>query len=164
MSVRRELLSPPINFGEGIALAGGLAAAVLAILALIGIAARTTASLAAICIGAGLLGHGLLATRRLFTLGSEPGATEEHAKVGEAAGDEVLGGAGALALGILALIGFSPALLLGIAAIAAGGALLLAGPARPKLPHLSALRAVIDRRAAEAPTASGPKHTMRARP
>lgn len=124
---------------DALALVGALAAVALTVLALVGIAPVTLTSIAAICVGAALLGHGALITRRIFALRSPVGATFEHAKVGETASDEVLGGACAIALGVLALIGLEPLLLLGIAAIAVGGALAMAGPSREKLPHLNRL-------------------------
>lgn len=147
MSVERRLLSRPTNFGDAIALGAAVAAVVLAIIALAGIAQGTTAPLAAICVGVGLLGHGVLVTRRMFALGSPVAACEEESKVGEAAGDEVLGGAFAVALGVLALVGFAPLLLLGVAAITAGGALVFAAPSRPKLTHVEPERAVPEKRA-----------------
>src|SRR4051794_30254729 len=90
---RQQLLSPQIKLGDAIALIGAAGAIVLSVLALVGIFPRTLASVAAICMGAALLGHGALVTKRIFALRSPVGASEEQAKLGETASDEVLGGA-----------------------------------------------------------------------
>ena len=124
---------------DAIALVGALAAATLAVLALLGIAPVTLTAIAAICTGAALLGHGALITRRIFALRSPVGATFEQAKLGETASDEVLGGACAIALGVLALIGIDPLLLLAVAAIAIGRP--RDGRSNPrKAPHLNAMQ------------------------
>jgi hypothetical protein len=143
---------------DAIALLGATAAIALTVLALVGIAPVTLISIAAICTGAALLGHGALITRGIVALRSPIGATFEHAKLGETASDEVLGGACTIALGVLALIGIEPLLLLGIAAIAMGGALAMAGPSREKLPHLSALQ---EKYATLRPTRTGHRTEVR---
>jgi hypothetical protein len=148
-----------INSADAIALVGTLVAIALTILALVGIAPITLTSIAAICTGAALLGHGAFTTRRIFALRSPVGATFEQAKLGENASDEVLGGACAIALGILALIGIEPLLLLAIAAIAIGGALAMSGPTREKLPHVAAIN---EKRATLRPTRTGHRASMRA--
>jgi hypothetical protein len=148
-----------INSADAIALVGALAAIALTVLALVGIAPITMTSIAAICTGAALLGHGALITRRIFALRSPVGATFEQAKLGETASDEVLGGPCAIALGLLALLGIEPLLLLGIAAIAIGGALVMTGPTREELPHLNALQ---EKYATLRPTRTG--HNMEVRP
>jgi hypothetical protein len=148
-----------INPADAVALVGTLAAITLMVLALVGIAPMTLTAIAAICTGAALLGHGALITRRIFALRSPVGATFEQAKLGETASDEVLGGACAIALGALALIGIEPLLLLAIAAIAIGGALAMAGPSREKLPHLNAMQ---EKYAALRPARTG--HKLEVRP
>jgi hypothetical protein len=147
MSAEPRLLSRPTKLGDAVALGAAVGAVVLAIIALAGISPPATAPVAAICVGIALLGHGGLVTSRLFALGSPVGASDEQAEVGEAAGDEVLGGAFAIAFGILALVGFAPLLLLGVAAITAGGALVFAAPSRPRLTHVEPERAVREKRA-----------------
>ena len=155
-----RLVSPRTISADAIALIGALAAITLTVLAIVGIAPRTLTAIAAICTGAAVLGHGALITRRIFALRSPVGATFEQAKLGETASDEVLGGACAIALGVLALIGIEPTLLLGIAAIAIGGALVMSGPTREKLPHLSAVQ---EKYATLRPTRTGQKHRARRR-
>ncbi len=133
---RRWIPSLAIS-GDAVALVGAGGAVVLAILGLLGVAPRALTALASIAIGAGLLGHGALVTKRLAEHAGPPGATAERAKIGEASGDEVLGATAAITLGILALIGLAPLLLLGVSAIAVGGALVLSAPARTEIPRIA---------------------------
>ncbi len=136
---RRRLPSFAIT-ADTIELIGAVGGLVLAILALIGVVPRILLPLASVAIGVGLIGHGGVITKWLSTLRPPPAVSEERAKVGEAAGDEVLGGTAAITLGLVALVGFEPVLLLGVAAIASGGALVLASWARPELFHVVAAR------------------------
>lgn len=96
-------------------LAGG-AAIVLSILGLIGVAPMTFAQIAAICVGGGLLIHGI-ATR---------GRTRNR---GAGLSGEAIGGAAGGLLGVLALFGVVPTILMPVSAIVLGASLLLAVPA-----------------------------------
>jgi hypothetical protein len=105
--------------------AAGIAAVVLSILGLAGVAAGDLASIAVIVIGVGLIVQG-------FNAGAEQARalTATTRRTGELGGDVmvdfVAGGAG-IVLGILALIGVHAPYLVPAALIVFGGALLLAG-------------------------------------
>src|SRR5262245_11509555 len=89
---------------------GGVAALVLAILALVGFQPLYLTTIATIAVGVALLAHGGMAVRE----------TESTNRIGS----EILGGAAGVALGILALVGVLPQLLLLAATIVLGVALL----------------------------------------
>jgi hypothetical protein len=102
---------------------GGGAAVVLAIIGLAGFMPIFMAAIATIAIGAALLFVGLAVASRLNTVSS---AHVQHS-VGGGVGTEVFGGAAGIVLGILALVGVLPFVLLPIAAIVFGGSLMLGG-------------------------------------
>jgi hypothetical protein len=111
----RTLRPEPARGGTSVEVVGGCAAIVLSILGLIGVAPATFAQLGAICIGGGLLIHGL-ANRRTTT---HRGGL----------GGEAIGGAAGGLLGLLALFGVAPMILMPVSAIVLGASLLLAVPA-----------------------------------
>ncbi len=102
---------------------GGLAAAVLAIIGLARILPSDMAAIATIVVGAAFLSEGLSAGARLARFASEGAAGGEFAGTGYTS--EFLGGATAIVLGILAILGISPQVLLPVSAIVLGGSLLL---------------------------------------
>lgn len=107
------------------ALAGG-GAAVLAILALLGVLPLVLGSIATIAVGAALMIEGGSIAARWNRL--EEGA--HYATAGGGLTVEMLGGAAGVVLGILSLIGIASGILLPIAVLIMGGALLIgAGPA-----------------------------------
>lgn len=120
--------------GGSLEILAGAAAVGLAVLGLAGAAPAATAAIAAIALAGALVGHGIAVADRRTAVAArrdeEAGETHEHAKLGEAAADEVLAGTFSVAFGVLALIGIEPVLLLGVTAIACGGTLVLAGPSR----------------------------------
>lgn len=102
--------------------AAGIAAIVLAIIALAGISTEALAAIAAIVIGVGLMAQG-------FNTGAENLRLPAPAVAdlgGEVMIDCLAGGTG-IVLGVLALIGIAPAHLMSAALIVFGGALLLSG-------------------------------------
>jgi hypothetical protein len=107
-------------FTEG---AAGIAAIVLAIIALAGVSTTALASVAVIVIGVGLMVQGFNTVAENLRVPMVGGIAE--------AGSEVmvdcLGGGAGIVLGVLALIGIGPAYLLAAALIVFGGALLLSG-------------------------------------
>lgn len=107
-------------FTEG---AAGIAAIVLSIIALAGISSSALASIAAIVIGVGLMVQGFNTAAENLRLPMVGGVAEFG---GEVMADCLAGGAG-IVLGVLALIGLSPAYLLAAALIVFGGSLLLSG-------------------------------------
>jgi hypothetical protein len=114
---------------------------VFAILAIAGILPRMFASLSALSIGAALLARGSIITWGLAeTAPPSDHTTEARAHAGEAGGDEVLAGTTAAALGIVALVGIEPRLLLAVAAVAAGAAEVMSGSLRTHRFRTEALR------------------------
>jgi hypothetical protein len=85
-------------------------------------------AIATIAAGAGLFFHGAAAASRWKR------TNESSAGVGV----EGLGGAGGIVLGILSLIGIVPMVLLPVAAIVLGAAVLLSGPVEPVLDRSAA--------------------------
>ncbi|HET6610584.1 MAG TPA: hypothetical protein VFG83_01270 [Kofleriaceae bacterium] len=132
---QRGIEAPKGTHGTA-ALVGG-AAAVLAILGLIGLIPSFMAAIATIVAGAALLMVGRAVAARYSRIRA---ATNGHAyRKADVAGGmsaEVLGGGAGIVLGILALLGALPTVLLPIAAIALGGGLLLGGAARAELAEM----------------------------
>ncbi len=122
--------------GASLAVIGGGGAVVLAILGLAGFLPTILAAIATIGIGAGLLAHGAAASARAaerMTAAPE----RQRVEVAGGLGSEVFGGAGGVVLGILALAHVMPNLLLPVAAIVLGGAILFGAVAEPPLAKLA---------------------------
>lgn len=122
--------------GPSLELIAGAAAVVLVIVGLAGYLPFYMTSIAAIAIGGALLAHGAAVTaRRADTTrraaGDRTEPRPEPIDLGGSAGGEFLGGAAAIVLGILALAGALPGVLLPVAAIVVGGTILLGAPAQP---------------------------------
>jgi len=120
--------------GMGFQVLGGIAGIVLGILALIGVATTVLVAVAAIVMGGSLL-LGAGATERLdkarlqWELPPEPKSRWIRDSVIDAAGLEVLAGLASVTLGIIALSGVFPIILVLVAELSIGGAVLLAGAA-----------------------------------
>jgi hypothetical protein len=124
--------------GSSLELIGGGAAAVLAIIGLAGYPPLFMTSIAAIAIGGALLAHGAAVTARWSdTMRRVAGDRSEQIEIGGGAGSEFLGGATAIVLGILALAGARPLVLLSVAAIVVGGTVLLGAAAQPEIARLA---------------------------
>jgi hypothetical protein len=112
--------------GSVIQAVGGVATVVLAIVGLAGVVPVYLAAIAAIVLGATLLLQGMAIAARFSSLLAETAGTRwTNPPMGGGMTAEFLGGAAGIVLGILALLGLYPAVLLGVAAIVFGGVLLL---------------------------------------
>jgi hypothetical protein len=109
----------------------GAGTVVLAIIALAGAMPGFLASIATIVLGVALIAHGGAVAARLRELTQEtsPYGWDARAELGGGMGAELIGGAAGVVLGILALLGVGAPVLIPIAVILAGGALLLGAPA-----------------------------------
>lgn len=125
-----KVTSETLAGGYGLELVGGGIAVVLAILALVGFSPFTMTAVAAIAIGGGLLAHGAAAGARWRDMVRGEAGERARASAGGGIGVEVVCGAAGVVLGVLALLGTMPMLLLSISAIVFGGALLLSAPAQ----------------------------------
>jgi len=116
---------------------GGLAAVILAVLGF----QRSPIELCAvatIAVGVALLSQGgSLVARWSHALRKSKGTRVTRSELVEGVGTEVFGGIVGIALGILALASLRPAVLLPIAAIVLGVALLLGGTMQPDLVYLA---------------------------
>ncbi len=124
--------------GSSLELIGGGAATVLAIIGLCGTLPFHVTTIATIVIGGALLAHGAAVTARWTDTMRRAGEDRtERMEIGGGAGGEFLGGAAAIVLGILALAGVTPAVLLPVAMIVIGGTILLGAPAQPEIARLA---------------------------
>lgn len=124
--------------GTSLELIGGGAAVVLAIIGLAGYLPDYMAAISTIVIGGALVAHGASVTARWTdTLRRAAVDRQDRIVISEGIGSEVFGGACGIALGILALAGVSPFVLLPVAAIVLGAAVLLGAPAQPDLAKLA---------------------------
>jgi hypothetical protein len=124
------------SFAEAI---GGLVAAAVSIIGLAGAGSVDLASIAAIVIGAGLLFEAVAFGARYSRLWAATGGGDwlRAAELGGGLSAELLGGAGGLILGLLALLGVHPETLTPVAAIVFGGALLLGSAALARVNYLT---------------------------
>ena len=111
--------------GSALGSVAGVAAIALGILALVGVYPALFMSIAAICAGGALLFEGAaLSARFARYLAETSHGTITIADVGGGLTTEFAGGIAGVTLGILALVGIAPAVLVPAAVIAMGGALL----------------------------------------
>lgn len=105
----------------------GVAAVVLAIIALAGNTPGFLASIATIVLGVALIAQGgaIAARYRQLLHETAPYELDTRTELGGGMGAEIFGGVAGVVLGILALIGLYPSVLLPIAVIVFGGSLLL---------------------------------------
>jgi hypothetical protein len=126
--------SVPLGGGMTAECLGGLAGLVLGILALVGVAPLILAAIAAIVFGSALImGAGTAASLSALDVGRWSGyeASQQIAReaVSAAAGMQVFVGVGSITLGILALLGLAPLILVLVAMLVLGAAVLLSGAA-----------------------------------
>lgn len=136
---RREMRRASNVFAGGSTLEtlGGLTALVFAI---IGFSYRpfTMASIATIAIGVALFSQGTAIMARWHeALRRLEGARFEKRELASGVSTEMFGGLAGIVLGMLALVGVKPLVLLPVAAMVFGGALLLGGAAQPDLVYLA---------------------------
>jgi hypothetical protein len=117
--------------GEAVA---GIAAIVLAIIGLAGLAPSYMVAIATIVAGAALFIAGGAIASQVTSLVRQRAAA---LGIGNAAASEIVGGLAAIVLGILGLIGIAPAVLLPVAAIVLGASLLLSAGAADQLMSLA---------------------------
>jgi hypothetical protein len=116
---------------------GGLAAVVLGVL---GFSQRPIemAACATIAIGFALLAQGVSIMARWRQASQRSAGTRlDRQELVEGVSTEVFGGIVGIVLGIVALVGIKPAVILPVAAIVFGGSLLLGGAAQPDLVYLA---------------------------
>lgn len=135
-SERREVAEAAVG-GSSVGALTGAGAAVLAIIGLAGALPFYMTTIATIAIGAGLFAEGTSLGVGLGRI-DRNGIREEDAAAGGFALQGLAGAAG-IVLGILALIGLLPTVLIAIAILTMGGALVFGGPARAEL-NLTALQ------------------------
>lgn len=128
-----EIQSTELGGGVSAESLGGLAGIALGILALLGVAPMALMSVAMIVLGGALL-LSAGATSRLNHLRMGKNASPmaqlvAREAVSTAAGTQVLAGAGAIVLGILAVQGIASLVLVDVAALALGASVLLSGTA-----------------------------------
>lgn len=114
---------------------GGLLTVILAVAGLAELLPFTLAAVATIALGAALCAKGVVLASRYAAVAAlleprDPGARTE---LGGGLGVEILGGAASVVLGILALVGVSPTVLVPAAVIVLGGTLLFATSATYRL-------------------------------
>lgn len=111
--------------GSVLEMVGGIGAVVLAILGLLRISPMNMASIATILAGVALLFEGAAVASRFRQTAQVSGTAKgDRARVGGGTSMEVIGGIAGIALGVLALFGVAPLLLIPIANIVFGGALI----------------------------------------
>ena len=123
--------------GSSIEMLGGLAAVIVAS---IGFSNRpiVMCAVATIAVGVGLLAQGAsIMARWRHTLRKAQGTRLERSELVEGTSMEVFGGIIGIVLGTLALATISPTILLPVAAIVFGAALLLGGVTQPDLVYLA---------------------------
>lgn len=104
----------------------GAGAVILAILALAGMLPVTLAAIATIAVGVALLAQGGAAAARWSRLVRDVShRPDERFELAGGLGAEVVSGAAGIVLGVLALLGLSPLVLLPVALLAFGGGLLI---------------------------------------
>jgi len=141
----RELLSVDrktiaiLEGGSTIEAVAGLAAVVLAVIGIARYAPFTMGGVATTVIGVALLAQGgAIASRWRAELRRLDGTRYDRNELIGGVGTEVFGGLVGIVLGVLVLAGVMPVVLLPVAAIVFGGALLLGGAAQPELSNLAA--------------------------
>lgn len=123
--------------GAGVMTFGGLAVAVLGILALIGLIPVILVAIAGIVFGVAMLLEGMTIAgeyQKLARWVTESSA--ERIEIGGGAGVELLVGLAAIAMGILSLIGIAPAILIPVLIITGGAGLILSAGSMQRLNDL----------------------------
>jgi hypothetical protein len=112
----------------------GAAAAVVALLALAGVLPNVLAAVGTVVLGVAMLFEGAATAARYQRLAEVvPVREQEQAQVGGGLTVEVVGGAAGAALGLLALAGVEPQVLLPIASMVFGAAYVMSGGMHPAL-------------------------------
>jgi hypothetical protein len=138
-SPRREekITTGMLAGGSTLETMGGLTAVILSV---VGFQERPVVmgAVATIAIGIALLAQGAsIMARWQHALPKLQGGKPDRTELVEGVGTEVFGGAVGVVLGIIALVGIKPHVMLPVAAIVFGGSLLLGGAAQPDLVYLA---------------------------
>jgi hypothetical protein len=132
-SERKSTLKTFTAGSSGEAVAGG-AAVILAILGLVGVLPVYMVAIATICAGGAMFLEGSAVASKFKDLEEQLIETKKtEVAIGGGMAFEVLGGIAGVVLGILALVGVASGVLVSVAAIAMGGALLLGAGATERL-------------------------------
>jgi hypothetical protein len=139
MSDRHEIrvAAGIISAGSSVEAVGGIAGVALAIIALAGILPTYLAPIAAIALGAALLAEGSAIASRLHALLAQTTDSLESTEVGGGISAEFLGGGAAVILGLLALLGVEPVVLLAVALLVFAGTLVIGAGAQHELNALA---------------------------
>lgn len=133
-----KVTAAAVTGGSTLELIGGGAAVVLTIIGLAGFLPFYMTSIATIAIGGALLAHGAAVAARWNETMRQVASDRRHrVEVSSGVGSEMLGGAAAVALGIIALAGVMPFVLLAVAAIVLGGSIVLGAPAHTDLARMA---------------------------
>lgn len=125
--------------GAGAELVGGLGAGILSILGLAGVSPGLMLSIAGIVLGAALVGEGAaIGAQYTRLLGATDQGTMQKTEFGGGLTVELLAGLAGVILGILALINVSQGVLMAVAAIIFGAALVFTSGAVTRLNDLKA--------------------------
>jgi hypothetical protein len=128
-----------LESGSSVEAMCGLVALVLAVIGIAGHEPFTMGGVATIVVGFALLAQGgAVASRWRASHGRLAGTRSARQELVGGMGVEVVGGIVGIVLGVLTLAGVMPILLLPVAAIVFGGALLLGGAAQPEFANLAA--------------------------
>jgi hypothetical protein len=133
---RERTLFAELEAGSSSAAIGGGAAVVLAILGLAGIAQAYMLPIATLAIGATLILEGGVLMARYADLVAELPGERGGMGFGGGVTAEFLGGCAGVVLGVLALVGVAPHVLLSIAALVFGAALLFGSGATARLRNI----------------------------
>jgi hypothetical protein len=115
---------------------GGLGAVVLGILGLAGVNPQLMAAVSALAIGAALLAEGGSLASRYSALAPDFAGAAGSQEVGTGLTAELVGGVAGVALGILAILGVDPMILLSASVIVFGAALLIGSSATARVNDL----------------------------
>ena len=116
-----------VTAGSALKTVGGIAVAVLAILALVGVIPRILMAIAGIVFGVAMFFEGAGITAEYRKLGRWlSDSSSEHIELAGGTGIEVAVGVAAVVLGILALIGVAPGTLIPVLVITGGAGLMIA--------------------------------------
>jgi hypothetical protein len=127
-----------VESGASLEVLAGLAAIVVTVIGIDGYRPLTMAAVSTLLLGIALVTQGgAIASRWRTMLRRLDGIRYDRSELIGGIGTEVFGGAVGVVLAILALSGVVPRVLIAVAAIVFGGALLLGGAARPELSNLA---------------------------
>jgi hypothetical protein len=133
-----KLTATTLAGGSSLEVLGGVGAAVLSIIGLVGYLPMYMAAISTIVIGGALLAHGAAVTARWSdTMRRAAAERTQRVEVSGGIGSEILGGMCGIVLGIIALAGVAPLTLMAVSAIAFGGAILFSAPAQADLARLA---------------------------